>query len=62
MPAQDSRPTIHIPRTTSHALAPRAGLDGHEGTLRYLLTGNGAPLVLLHTVRTQASTSATSFR
>ncbi|MFF4800021.1 alpha/beta fold hydrolase [Streptomyces sp. NPDC001351] len=54
MPAQESRPTIHIPGTTSHTLAPRAGLDGREGTLRYLKAGTGAPLVLLHTVRTQA--------
>ncbi|MGW7165666.1 alpha/beta fold hydrolase [Streptomyces sp. NPDC054884] len=54
MPSQESRPTIHIPGTTSHTLAPRAGLDGREGTLRYLKAGTGAPLVLLHTVRTQA--------
>jgi len=53
MPTQDSRPTIHIPGTTSHTLAPRAG-RGREGTLRYLKAGTGAPLVLLHTVRTQA--------
>ncbi|MFJ8141531.1 alpha/beta fold hydrolase [Streptomyces sp. NPDC096013] len=53
MPTQDPRPTIHIPGTTSHTLAPRAGL-GREGTLRYLKAGTGAPLVLLHTVRTQA--------
>lgn len=61
MPAQESRPTIHIPGTTSHALARRAGHNG-EGTLRYLKAGSGALLVLLHTVRTQASTYATSFR
>ncbi|MFE9678956.1 alpha/beta fold hydrolase [Streptomyces sp. NPDC006259] len=54
MPSQESRPTIHIPGTTSHTLAPRAGRHGHEGTLRYLKAGTGAPLVLLHTVRTQA--------
>jgi pimeloyl-ACP methyl ester carboxylesterase len=48
------RPTIHIPGTTSHTLTPRGGRDGHEGTLRYLKAGTGAPLVLLHTVRTQA--------
>ncbi|MFJ9704504.1 alpha/beta fold hydrolase [Streptomyces sp. NPDC101234] len=54
MPSQESRPTIHIPGTTSHTIAPRAGLDGREGTLRYLKAGTGAPLVLLHTVRTQA--------
>ncbi|MGW1559908.1 alpha/beta fold hydrolase [Streptomyces sp. NPDC002144] len=53
MPARESRPTIHIPGTTSHTIVPRAGHSG-EGTLRYLKAGSGAPLVLLHTVRTQA--------
>jgi len=51
MPSQESRPTIHIPGTTSHTIPPR---DGREGELRYLKAGAGAPLVLLHTVRTQA--------
>ncbi|MEW2395625.1 alpha/beta hydrolase [Streptomyces sp. NPDC046862] len=51
MPSQDSRPTIHVPGATSHTIAPRAG---REGELRYLKAGTGAPLVLLHTVRTQA--------
>ncbi|MFF4058635.1 alpha/beta fold hydrolase [Streptomyces sp. NPDC001668] len=54
MPRQDARPTITIPGTTTHTLAPRAGRNSHEGTLRYLKAGTGAPLVLLHTVRTQA--------
>jgi pimeloyl-ACP methyl ester carboxylesterase len=54
MPSQESRPTIHIPGTTSHTIAPRAGRRSREGTLRYLKAGTGAPLVLLHTVRTQA--------
>ncbi|MDX3581377.1 alpha/beta hydrolase, partial [Streptomyces europaeiscabiei] len=54
MPSQKSRPTIHIQGTTSHTIAPRAGSVGREGTLRYLKAGTGAPLVLLHTVRTQA--------
>ncbi|NGO47419.1 alpha/beta fold hydrolase [Streptomyces ureilyticus] len=54
MPSQESRPTIHIPGTTSHTLAPRAGRHNREGTLRYLKAGTGATLVLLHTVRTQA--------
>ncbi|CAM5405509.1 alpha/beta hydrolase [Streptomyces purpurascens] len=53
MPSQQPRPTIHIPGTTSHTIAPRAG-HSREGTLRYLKAGSGAPLVLLHTVRTQA--------
>ncbi|MFJ9019888.1 alpha/beta fold hydrolase [Streptomyces sp. NPDC102259] len=54
MPIHESRPTIRIPGTTSHTIAPRAGHHRHEGTLRYLKAGAGAPLVLLHTVRTQA--------
>ncbi|MFF4503343.1 alpha/beta fold hydrolase [Streptomyces sp. NPDC001401] len=54
MPSHESRPTIHIQGTTSHTIAPRAGLEGREGTLRYLKAGSGAPVVLLHTVRTQA--------
>ncbi|ELP64570.1 alpha/beta fold hydrolase [Streptomyces turgidiscabies] len=54
MPTTTSRPTIDIPGTTSHTLAPRPGHAGQEGTLRYLRAGTGAPLVLLHTVRTQA--------
>ncbi|MFF5187895.1 alpha/beta fold hydrolase [Streptomyces sp. NPDC000345] len=54
MPSQGSRPTIRIPGTTTHTVAPRAGRDGREGTLRYLKAGTGDPLVLLHTVRTQA--------
>ncbi|MDX3387398.1 alpha/beta hydrolase [Streptomyces niveiscabiei] len=53
MPHHETRPTIHILGTTSHTLAPRAGY-GREGALRYLKAGSGAPLVLLHTVRTQA--------
>ncbi|MFI6352274.1 alpha/beta fold hydrolase [Streptomyces sp. NPDC050743] len=53
MPSQHSLPTIHIPGTTSHTLAPRGG-DSHEGTLRYLKAGTGSPLIVLHTVRTQA--------
>ncbi|MEU5263077.1 alpha/beta fold hydrolase [Amycolatopsis sp. NPDC021455] len=44
MPDQTPRPTIHVPGTTSHTIA----------SLRYLKAGTGAPLVLLHTVRTQA--------
>lgn len=54
MPSQETRPTIHVPGTTTHTIAPRTGRDGREGTLRYLKAGTGAPLVLLHTVRTQA--------
>ncbi len=54
MPDQETRPTIHIPGATSHTIAPRGGPPNREGTLRYLKAGTGAPLVLLHTVRTQA--------
>ncbi|QIY68901.1 alpha/beta hydrolase [Streptomyces sp. RLB1-33] len=54
MPTQEVRPTIHIPGTTSHTIAPRAGRHSREGTLRYRKAGAGAPLVLLHTLRTQA--------
>ncbi|MEU1513349.1 alpha/beta hydrolase [Streptomyces sp. NPDC005811] len=54
MSSHEPRPTIHVPGTTSHTIAPRTRLDGREGTLRYLKAGTGAPLVLLHTVRTQA--------
>src|SRR4051812_4240033 len=54
MSSHESRPTIHIPGTTSHTIVPRAGRHSPEGTLRYLKAGSGAPLVLLHTVRTQA--------
>lgn len=54
MPNPEARPTIHIPGATSHTIAPREGPHSREGTLRYLKAGAGAPLVLLHTVRTQA--------
>ncbi|MFE3858730.1 alpha/beta fold hydrolase [Streptomyces griseorubiginosus] len=54
MPDQEVRSTMHIPGTTSHTIAPRPGSGGREGTLRYLKAGTGAPLVLLHTLRTQA--------
>src|SRR3954451_18078167 len=51
---QEPRPTISVPGATSHSLAPREEGRGREGALRYLKAGTGAPLVLLHTVRTQA--------
>ncbi|SFR27599.1 Pimeloyl-ACP methyl ester carboxylesterase [Lentzea waywayandensis] len=41
---------IDIPGTKSHFI----DADQGHGRLRYLTGGNGAPLVLLHTVRTQA--------
>src|ERR1044071_1469088 len=50
----NGRPGISIPGTASRFLDP-TGSGGHvEGRLRYLTGGSGAPLVLLHTVRTQA--------
>lgn len=50
MPDQETHPTIRIPGAISHTLATRSG----QGALRYLKAGSGAPVVLLHTVRTQA--------
>jgi pimeloyl-ACP methyl ester carboxylesterase len=50
----DNPSGIRVPGTSSHFLEPSG--PGHEGTgrLRYLKGGHGAPLILLHTVRTQA--------
>ena len=53
-PDRASGPTIRIPGATSHTIVPRTGRHSREGELRYLTAGTGAPLVLLHTVRTQA--------
>lgn len=50
----DIQPGIKIPGTTSHFLDPTTPGDRGQGRLRYLTGGTGAPLVLLHTVRTQA--------
>ena len=46
--------TITIPGTSTHFLDRTGHGDPGEGRLRYLTGGTGAPLVLLHTVRTQA--------
>ncbi|MFC7502754.1 alpha/beta fold hydrolase [Nocardioides sp. GCM10030258] len=54
MTTTKERPTLQVPGVTSHTLAPSASRGSREGTLRYLTAGSGAPLVLLHTVRTQA--------
>lgn len=48
----DRRPTLSIPGMESRCF-DRTGTPG-SGRLRYLAGGNGPPLVLLHTVRTQA--------
>jgi len=45
---------IRIPGVTEHFLDPRGAQPLGQGRLRYLAGGAGAPLVLLHTVRTQA--------
>lgn len=50
----DAESTIRIPGTSSHTLEPTRPDDDGAGRLRYLAGGTGAPLVLLHTVRTQA--------
>jgi pimeloyl-ACP methyl ester carboxylesterase len=46
--------SIGIPGIRSHVLDPTGSRDDGQGGLRYLTGGSGAPLVLLHTVRTQA--------
>ncbi|MGY2876510.1 pimeloyl-ACP methyl ester carboxylesterase [Marmoricola sp. URHA0025 HA25] len=46
--------TITIPGTTAHVIDPSGPDRRGRGRLRYLAGGTGAPLVLLHTVRTQA--------
>ena len=50
----DTESSIEIPATSTHFLETTGpGTEG-AGRLRYLVGGSGAPLVLLHTVRTQA--------
>ncbi|BEL04191.1 alpha/beta hydrolase [Actinoplanes sichuanensis] len=46
--------SIGIPGTGSRFLEPSGTGDQGAGRLRYLTGGGGTPLVLLHTVRTQA--------
>src|SRR3954464_7905849 len=50
----DTESGIAIPGLSSHFLDPTGAGDPGRGRLRYLAGGTGAPLVLLHTVRTQA--------
>ena len=55
MDASDTESSgITIPGISSHFLELTEPDDPHQGRLRYLTGGTGAPLVLLHTVRTQA--------
>jgi pimeloyl-ACP methyl ester carboxylesterase len=50
----DTESGIRIPGTSSHFLDPTGPGDRGQGRLRYVTGGTGAPLVMLHTVRTQA--------
>jgi pimeloyl-ACP methyl ester carboxylesterase len=50
----DTESGIRIPGTSSRFLDPTGARDRDQGRLRYLTGGAGAPLILLHTVRTQA--------
>jgi pimeloyl-ACP methyl ester carboxylesterase len=54
MSSSHSESSIQIPGFASHFLDPAGPGDAGQGHLRYLAGGSGAPLVLLHTVRTQA--------
>jgi pimeloyl-ACP methyl ester carboxylesterase len=46
--------SLTIRGTTNRFLDPTGSRDEGQGRLRYLTGGRGAPLVMLHTVRTQA--------
>jgi pimeloyl-ACP methyl ester carboxylesterase len=50
----DTESGIRIPGTSSRFLDPTGPGEEGQGRLRYLTGGTGAPLVMLHTVRTQA--------
>ena len=50
----DALSGIRMLGISSHFLDPVASSPASQGRLRYLMGGTGAPLVLLHTVRTQA--------
>jgi hypothetical protein len=52
--SSDQESGIRIPGFHSHFLDPAGPGGRRQGRLRYLAGGSGAPLVLLHTVRTQA--------
>jgi pimeloyl-ACP methyl ester carboxylesterase len=51
---RDSASGISIPGTRSHFLDPTGPGGRGQGRLRYVTGGTGAPLIMLHTVRTQA--------
>ena len=50
----DTQSGIKIPGTSSHFLDPTGPSDRAQGRQRYITGGTGAPLIMLHTVRTQA--------
>ena len=54
MPVASAPSGIRIPGTSSHFLEPARPGDEGQGRLRYVTGGTGAPLVMLHTVRSQA--------
>ena len=54
MSVSTTESAISIPGTSSRFLDPAGPGDDGGGRLRYLSGGTGAPLVMLHTVRTQA--------
>ncbi|MFZ4661836.1 MAG: alpha/beta fold hydrolase [Caldilineaceae bacterium] len=54
MSITDTESGIRIPGTSSRFLDPTGAGDRGQGRLRYVTGGTGAPLVMLHTVRTQA--------
>jgi pimeloyl-ACP methyl ester carboxylesterase len=51
---RDTESGISIPGTSSEFLDPTGAYKRDQGRLRYLTGGTGPPLVMLHTVRTQA--------
>jgi pimeloyl-ACP methyl ester carboxylesterase len=52
--ANRTESAIRIPATSAHFLEATGQADHGEGSLRYVTGGTGAPLVMVHTVRTQA--------
>ena len=54
MPLSNPESGIKIPGFESHFLEPGIQGEPGQGRLRYIAGGSGAPLVMLHTVRTQA--------